>query len=154
MASPSVVSWMSHSMAKFLATAAAAAAGMFSMMPRARSCRPRWATGRAVSQFGARIGRSASDHLENPLDLDRGAALLHRNAGAELALGDQLAFGIETDLAGYKQQVAGAHEAYVIRNRRSRLVQGDALCRQLLLHRSCHCCPLGMFVCPSRVAGL
>src|SRR4051794_39660816 len=63
---------MSHSMAKFWATAAAAAAGMFSMMPRARSCRPRWATGRAVSQFGARIGRSASDDLENPLDLDRG----------------------------------------------------------------------------------
>src|SRR5207253_628820 len=71
MASPSALSWMSHSMAKFLATAAAAAAGMFSMTPRPRSCRPRWATGRAVSQFGARIGCSLSD-LENPLDLDRG----------------------------------------------------------------------------------
>jgi len=34
----------------------APAPGMFSMMPRARSCRPRWATGRAVSQSGARTG--------------------------------------------------------------------------------------------------
>src|ERR1700712_4271788 len=72
MASPSAVSWMSHSMAKFPATAAAAAAGIFSMMPRPRSCRPRWATGRAVSQSGARIRLARSRDLENTLDLDRG----------------------------------------------------------------------------------
>src|SRR5947209_14547428 len=69
MASPSAVSWMSHSIAKFPDIAARAAAGMFSMMPRSRSCRPRWAIGRAVSQSGARIGLG---NLENPLDLDRG----------------------------------------------------------------------------------
>src|ERR1700750_3030119 len=63
---------MSHSMAKFPATAAAAAPGMFSMMPRARSCRPRWATGRAVSQSGARIGVSRLRDLENVLYFARG----------------------------------------------------------------------------------
>src|SRR4051812_14494606 len=72
MASPSAVSWMSHSMAKFPATAAAAASGMFSMMPRARSCSPRWATGRAVSQSGARIELPRSRDLEDAFDLDRG----------------------------------------------------------------------------------
>jgi hypothetical protein len=30
---------------------------MFSTMPREASCRPRWATGRAVSQSGARMSR-------------------------------------------------------------------------------------------------
>src|SRR3954454_14801596 len=178
---------MSHSMAKLPATAAVAAAGMFSIMPRARSCRPRWATGRAVSQSGARIGRARSGDLEYALDLDRGVgrqrghadrgagmtalvaescdhqvgravqyfrsveeigcgidetaepdhahhlveiaerrldlrqqidgaaarrgvALCDRDAGAELAFGDQLALGIETDLAGDVKQVAGAHK--------------------------------------------
>src|SRR5438105_3380171 len=59
---------MSHSMAKLPDTAASAAAGIFSTMPRAISCRPRWATGRAVSHSGALI----SGDLEQPLDLDRG----------------------------------------------------------------------------------
>src|SRR3954451_16970951 len=185
---------MSHSMAKLPATAAAAAAGMFSIMPRARSCRPRWATGRAVNQSGARIRSTRSGDLEDAFDLDRGIggqgrdadrgprvpalvaercdhqvgraiqhfwaveeirrridktakpdhahhlvevakrgldlgqkvdgaaarrgiALLERDAGPELALGDQLAFGIDADLAGYKQQIAGAHEADIIRYR-------------------------------------
>src|ERR1700756_1134917 len=53
MASPSELNWMSHSIAKFPSTAATAAPGIFSIMPRARSCRPRWATGRAVNQWGA-----------------------------------------------------------------------------------------------------
>src|SRR4051812_12480341 len=63
---------MSHSIAKFPATAPEAAAGMFSIMPRARSCRPRWATGRAVSQSGARIRSTRSGDLEDAFDLDRG----------------------------------------------------------------------------------
>src|ERR1700712_1733430 len=222
MASPSAVSWMSHSMAKFPATAAAAAPGMFSMMPRARSCRPRWATGRAVSQSGARIRMLRLRDLENTLDLDRGIggqgrdadgrpgmaalvaegcdhqvggavqhlwpveeirrrinktaepdpphhlvevaqrgldlgqqvdgaaarrgiALLDGDAGPELALGDPLAFGIDADLAGHKQQIAGAHEADIIRHRSCGLVQGDALCRQFLLDRSCHVSPQDSF---------
>src|SRR3954467_7417849 len=62
---------MSHSIAKFPASAAEAAAGMFSIMPRARSCRPRWATGRAVSQSGARIRSTRSGDLEDAFDLDR-----------------------------------------------------------------------------------
>src|SRR5258706_13000453 len=44
---------------------------MFSMMPRAASCSPRWATGRAVSQSGARILRLPLGDLEYALDLDR-----------------------------------------------------------------------------------
>src|SRR5471030_3052704 len=58
-------------MPKLAATAASAAAGMFSMTPRALSCRPRWATGRAVSQSGARIGSIPLRDLEDALDLDR-----------------------------------------------------------------------------------
>src|SRR5439155_1470560 len=69
MASPSDLSWMSHSIEKLPATAASAAAGMFSMMPRAASCRPRWATGRAVSQAGART-RRPSGYLEHAFNLD------------------------------------------------------------------------------------
>src|SRR5690349_98737 len=68
MASPSDVSWMSHSMAKLPAIAAFAAPGMFSTIPCEISCRPRCATGRAVSQFGVR----KSGHLEQAFDLDRG----------------------------------------------------------------------------------
>src|SRR5664279_4547318 len=45
---------------------------MFSMMPRLASCRPRWATGRAVSQSGTRTSRFPLRDLEHALDLDRG----------------------------------------------------------------------------------
>src|SRR4026209_1760973 len=64
-------------MEKFPAIAACTAPGMFSMMPRAASCRPRWATGRAVNQSGARISRlvflleQISRALEHAIDLDR-----------------------------------------------------------------------------------
>src|SRR5262245_31754900 len=68
MASPSAVSWMSTSMAKLPAIAACTAPGMFSTIPREMSCRPRWATGRAVSQAGARM---RSGDFEDGLDLDR-----------------------------------------------------------------------------------
>src|SRR5262245_30275109 len=68
MASPSTVSWMSTSMAKLPAIAACIAPGMFSTIPREMSCRPRWATGRAVSQAGARM---RSGDFEDGLDLDR-----------------------------------------------------------------------------------
>src|SRR3979490_1953520 len=76
---------MSHSMAKFPSTAACAAAGMFSMMPRAASCRPRWATGRAVSQLGARTSELRLRNLEYSLDLHGGIggkrSDAHRSAG-------------------------------------------------------------------------
>jgi hypothetical protein len=36
---------------------------MFSMMPHAASCRPRWATGRAVNQSGARTDDALSQGL-------------------------------------------------------------------------------------------
>src|SRR5258708_10772458 len=71
MASPSAVSWISHSMMKLPSIAAFAAPGMFSMMPRERSCRPRWATGRAISQSGARTWCGPLRDLENSFDLDR-----------------------------------------------------------------------------------
>src|SRR5271156_4731653 len=68
--------------------AAWAAPGMFSMMPRARSCRPRWATGRAVSQSGARISEGPRlRDLEHTFDLDRGVGRQRRDAdgGAGMA---------------------------------------------------------------------
>src|SRR6266404_148670 len=215
MASPSLESWMSHSMAKLPSTAACAAAGMFSTKPREISCRPRWATGRAVSQSGARMRGLRSGHFEDSIHLDGGirgqggdadggagmpalvaegcdhqvggaveylgaveevwrgideaaepdhadhlveiaergldlgqqidAATLRRrvalfdgDAGAQLALGDQLAFRIGAHLAGDEQQIAGTHEADVIRHRGTRLVQDDALRRQLLFDRTRH----------------
>src|SRR6478735_10891408 len=192
MASPSDESWMSTSIEKLPAIAACTAPGMFSTMPREMSCRPRWATGRAVSQSGARNAvSSVSGDLEHAFDLDRrirgqrgdadggagvaalvteggdhqvggavenlrpiqevrrrvdeaaeahnahdlveiaerrldlgqqvdGAAAGGRgavfdgHAGAELALGDQLAGRIEANLARDEQQVTGAHERHVI----------------------------------------
>src|SRR5580704_937228 len=218
MASPSAVSWMSHSMPKLPSIAACAAAGMFSMMPRAASCRPRWATGRAVSQSGARTRPLLLRNLEDSLDLhgriggkrsdadggagmaalvaegrdhqvgravqhlrsvekirrrideaaepdhahhlvevaDRGLdlreqvdgttarggiALFDRDAGAQLALGDQLALGVETDLTGDEQQVAGPDKADVIRHGACRLMQGDAFCRQFLFDCTRHVGP-------------
>src|SRR4051812_32616154 len=59
-------------MLKFPSIAACTAPGMFSTMPRERSCSPRWATGRAVSQSGARTSRLRLRNLEYSLDLDRG----------------------------------------------------------------------------------
>src|SRR4029078_9500542 len=203
---------MSHSIAKFPWRAPSAAAGMFSMMPRAASCRPRWATGRAVSQSGARI---FSGDLEHAFDLDRriggqrgdadsrpgmpalvaercdhqvggagqhlrpveiircrideaadphhadhlvevaecrlylrqqidraglrcGVALFGGDAGAELALGNQLAVGIGANLAGDEQQVSGTHEADIVRHGGAGFWQDHALCRQLLFDRARH----------------
>ena len=60
------------------------------------------------------------------------------DAGAQLALGDQLAFGVDANLAGHEQQIAGADEADVIRHRARRLMQHDALCRKFLLDRTRH----------------
>src|SRR3954468_8841901 len=84
MASPSAVSWMSTSMAKLPDIAACTAPGMFSTMPREISCSPRWATGRAVSQAGARM---RSGHLEDSFDLDRriGGQGGHADGGAGMA---------------------------------------------------------------------
>src|SRR5258708_19435984 len=86
MASPSAVSWISHSMLKLPSIAAFAAPGMFSMMPRERSCRPRWATGRAVSQSGARIWCGPLRDLENSLDLDRRVPGKRRHADGPACL--------------------------------------------------------------------
>src|SRR3954451_14817545 len=72
MASPSAESWMSTSIEKLPAIAACTAPGMFSTMPRAMSCRPRWATGRAVSQSGARMGTFRSGHFEDGVDFHGG----------------------------------------------------------------------------------
>src|SRR5471030_1173416 len=47
-------------------------------MPRAMSCRPRWAIGRAVSQSVATMA-VPSLHLEQALDLDRGVERQHRD---------------------------------------------------------------------------
>src|SRR5581483_8684496 len=211
MASPSEVSWMSHSMAKLPDIAAFAAPGMFSMMPREISWRPRCATGRAVNQPGAfksgyleqafdldggvrrqrgdtdggagvpalvaehlhhqiggaiqhlrsvdevrrRIDEAAEPHhahhlveiAERGLDLRqqvdraaarRGGALLDGDARAELALGDQLARGVEANLAGHEQQISSADKADIVRNGSRGLVQRDAQRSQFLFDRARH----------------
>ena len=53
-------------------------------------------------------------------------ALFDRDAGAELALGDQLALRVEADLPGHEQQIAGADEADVVGDGGRGVVQGDA----------------------------
>ena len=68
----------------------------------------------------------------------RGVALLDGDAGAELALGDQLALRVDANLAGHEQQISGAYETDVIRHRARRLMQDHALCRKFLLDRSRH----------------
>ncbi len=65
-----------------------------------------------------------------------------RDAGTQLALGDQLALGIDADLAGHEQQVAGAHEADIVRYGAGRLVQNDTLRRKFLLDRTRHFVPV------------
>src|SRR5216684_7508501 len=55
-------------MLKFPSIAACTAPGIFSTMPRERSCSPRWATGRAVSQSGACTSRLRLRDLEYSLD--------------------------------------------------------------------------------------
>src|SRR6195952_2166283 len=109
-ASPSAVSWMSHSMAKFAATAAAAAPGMFSMMPRARSCRPRWATGRAVNQSGARIRVLRLRDLENTLDLDRGIGGQGRDADRRPRMAALVAEGCNHQVGGAVQHFWAVEE--------------------------------------------
>src|ERR1700761_7219392 len=215
MASPSPASWISTSMLKLPDTAACTAPGMFSRMPRARSCRPRWATGRAVNQSGARITRVRSGDFEHAFDFDRrigwqrrhadggagmaalvaehfdhqvgsavqnlrpvekirrgidkaaeandahhlveiaerglelrqqidGAAarsrvaLLNGNAGAELALGDQLALGVDANLTGNDQEIASAHKPDVIGYRAWRRMQDNAKCPQFCFARTRH----------------
>src|SRR5438874_1448458 len=85
MASPSAVSWISHSIAKFSAIAALAAPGMFSMMPRVWSCRPRWATGRDASpqlalgdQLALRIDADLPRNEQQVSSADKADIIGHR----------------------------------------------------------------------------
>src|ERR1700730_8422532 len=71
MASPSALICKSHSMAELAAAAAAKAEGVFSITPAPASCRPRCATGRAISQSRPDTERCRSGHFEQAFDLDR-----------------------------------------------------------------------------------
>src|SRR5207245_5495154 len=68
----------------------------------------------------------------------RRIALLDRDAGPQLALGDQLALRIDADLPRNKQQVSSADKTDIICHGGGGLVQRDALCRQFLLDRARH----------------
>ncbi len=104
--------------------------------------------GRAVEHLGSveeirrGIDKAAkphhADHLveiaERGLDLRqqidratarRRVALLDGDAGAQLALGDQLAFRVEADLARDEQQVSGADKADIIGNGSGGLVASE-----------------------------
>src|SRR4051812_29535731 len=101
---------MSHSMAKFAAIAAAAAPGIFSMMPRARSCRPRWATGRAVSQSGARIRSPRSGNLEDAFALDCGIGGQRRDADGGAGMAALVAEGCAHQVGGAVQPLGSVKE--------------------------------------------
>jgi hypothetical protein len=60
------------------------------------------------------------------------------NTAAELALGDHLAFAVETNLAGHREHIASAHKRHVIGDRRFWLRKRDAKFPHFLLHRSGH----------------
>src|SRR5262245_16381581 len=82
MASPSAVICRSHSIPYPPAIAALNADGVFSMMPFWASCRPRCATGRAISQSSSAMHDhlNASGDLEGALDLDRRIGGQHGDA--------------------------------------------------------------------------
>src|SRR5215204_4324888 len=109
----------------------------------------------SVKEIGRGIDEAAEpDHAhqfveiaERGLDLSeeidgtgarRPLAVLDRHAGAELALGDQLSLNVETELAGYDEQVSGAHEADVVGNRRGRRRQNNAKIGELAFHHFGH----------------
>src|SRR3954465_8161347 len=109
---------MSHSMAKLPSMAAWAAAGMFSTMPRAMSCRPRCAPGRAVSQSGARIGTFRSGHFEDGVDFHGGVRGKRRDADGGAGRpafvaegGDHQAGGAIEPLGSVKEIWRGIDEA-------------------------------------------
>ena len=68
----------------------------------------------------------------------RGVALLDGDAGAELALGDQFALRVETNLTRHEKQISGADETDIVRHRACGFVQDNALCRKFLLDRTRH----------------
>src|SRR5437762_11444124 len=107
MASPSPVSWMSTSMAKLPAIAACTAPGMFSTIPREMSCRPRWATGRAVSQAGARM---RSGNLEHGFDLDRRIRRQRGHADGGAGMAALVAEGRDHQIGGAVQNLRPVKE--------------------------------------------
>src|SRR5690606_24657952 len=68
-------------------------------------------------------------------------AVLDRDVGAKLPLGDEVAFGIEAELAGNHHEIPGAHEGHIIGDRRDRRRQHDAQIRQSFFNHSGHCHP-------------
>src|SRR5437879_13429289 len=97
MAAPSDVSWISSSIAKSPDIAACTAPGMFSTIPREMSCRPRWATGRAVSQAGARI---LSGNRKHAVDLDRRVRGQRGDADAGAGMAALVAEGCDHQAGG------------------------------------------------------
>src|SRR5262249_56276223 len=65
-------------------------------------------------------------------------AVVERYAAAELALDDELAAGVETDLAGYEQQLADSDAGDVVRDRTCRRGENDPEFRELFLDGSGH----------------
>src|SRR5258707_11963655 len=78
---------------------------MFSMMPRAASCSPRWATGRAVSQSGARILRLPLGDLEYALDLDRRIGWQRGDADGGTGMAALVAEGGDHQIGGAVQHL-------------------------------------------------
>src|SRR4029078_3477999 len=103
---------MSHSMAKLPPTAACAAGGMFSTMPREISCRPRWATGRAVSQSGARMRGLRSGHLEEAVHFEGGIRGQRSDADGGAGMPALVAEGCDHQVGGAVEHLGAVAEVW------------------------------------------
>src|ERR1700739_4511727 len=103
--------------------AARAAPGIFSMMPRARSCRPRWATGRAVNQSGARTQAPLKSlppknlpeklglrDFEDSFDFDRRIGRKHSDADSGAGMAALVAEGRDHQVGGAVQYFRSVQE--------------------------------------------
>ena len=108
-----------------------------SAKPGAELMKPPSRTTRATLSRSPSAALSCASRLTAQA-LRRLGAVLDRDAAAELALGDQLALGVEAELAGNDQQLAGAHERHVVGDRRGRGRQFDPEVRKLLFNRAGH----------------
>src|SRR5688572_24369883 len=76
--------------------------------------------------------------------------VLDGNFAAELAFGNELAFGVETKLAGYDEKISGAYEADIVGDGRGSRMQHNPKFPQLLFHRSRHSILRHNLVCAAR----
>src|SRR5262249_20050015 len=86
-----------------------------------------------IAERGLELGQNVDGAGSGGLD-----AFIDRYPTAELALGDQFAFGIQAELAGYHHEVPGADEWHVVGDGSDRFRQHDPQFSELLFHSAGH----------------